>query len=139
MYSANFAASRVNKVGVSVVSSPMSSPVKGKRKKATPERMTISRIASGVSGTVVDKGPLNRYIPYLCQSIRHGKFCELAVLKCKLTYFMVTGLQDMGTVSMRALHEQLYSGALRFEVRSSSAQREGGVHDLHSFSQRLYA
>jgi len=52
---------------------------------------------------------------------------------------MATGLQDMGTVSVRALHDQLYNGALRFEVRSSSAQREGGVHDLHSFSQRLYA
>jgi IMP dehydrogenase len=72
MYSANFAASRVNKVGASTVSSPMSSPVKGKRKKLTPERIMVSRIASGVSGTVVDKGPLNRYIPYLCQSIRHG-------------------------------------------------------------------
>lgn len=71
MYSANFAASRVNKVGASTVSSPMSSPAKGKRKKITPERI-VSRIASGVSGTVVDKGPLNRYIPYLCQSIRHG-------------------------------------------------------------------
>lgn len=32
------------------------------------------RLAAGVSGAVVDKGPLNRYIPYLCQSIRHGLF-----------------------------------------------------------------
>lgn len=35
-------------------------------------------IPSGVRGAVVDKGPLNKYFPYLCQSIRHG-------------------LQDMGT------------------------------------------
>lgn len=78
------------------------------------------RVSSGVSGTVVDKGPLNRYIPYLCQSIRHG-------------------LQDMGIISLRRLQEALYSGELRFELRSASAQREGGVHDLHSFQQRLFA
>jgi IMP dehydrogenase len=77
-------------------------------------------VPSGVSGTVVDKGPLNRYIPYLCQSIRHG-------------------LQDMGVISIDRMREELYSGFLRFELRSMSAQREGGVHDLHSFSQRLFA
>eukprot|EP00981_Chlorochromonas_danica_P012634 scaffold5237_cov170-Ochromonas_danica.AAC.10 len=78
------------------------------------------RVSSGVSGTVVDKGPLNRYIPYLCQSIRHG-------------------LQDMGIKSLTNLREALHSGELRFELRSMSAQREGGVHDLHSFQQRLFA
>mmetsp|Transcript_17299 Transcript_17299/g.29267 ORF Transcript_17299/g.29267 Transcript_17299/m.29267 type:complete len:561 (-) Transcript_17299:256-1938(-) len=78
------------------------------------------RVASGVSGTVVDKGPIQRFIPYLCQSIRHG-------------------MQDMGTSSVTQLHEFLYQGTLRFELRSTSAQKEGGVHDLHSFSQQLYA
>lgn len=78
------------------------------------------QVSSGVSGTVVDKGPLSRYIPYLCQSIRHG-------------------MQDMGTVSLVKMHEELIAGKLRFELRSMSAQREGGVHDLHSFSQRLFA
>jgi IMP dehydrogenase len=76
--------------------------------------------ASGVSGTVIDKGPLNRYVPYLLQSIRHG-------------------MQDMGTRSITDLHEQMYGGRVRFELRSASAQKEGGVHDLHSFTQRLYA
>jgi IMP dehydrogenase len=33
----------------------------------------------------------------------------------------------------------LYNDELRFELRSTSAQKEGGVHDLHSFQQRLYA
>ena len=77
-------------------------------------------VANGVSGTVIDKGPLNRYVPYLLQSIRHG-------------------MQDMGTQSISDLHDQMYTGKLRFELRSSSAQKEGGVHDLHSFTQRLYA
>lgn len=78
------------------------------------------RLAAGVSGAVVDKGPLSRYIPYLCQSLRHG-------------------MQDMGVRSIFSMTEQLYSGVLRFELRSASAQREGGVHDLHSYTQRLYA
>lgn len=78
------------------------------------------RLASGVSGAVVDKGPLSQYFPYLCQSVRHG-------------------LQDMGVKSLDQTWEQLYRGELRFEVRSPSAQKEGGVHDLHSFQQRLYA
>ena len=78
------------------------------------------RLASGVSGAVVDKGPLTQYFPYLCQSVRHG-------------------LQDMGVMSLTQTWEQLYKGELRFEVRSPSAQKEGGVHDLHSFQQRLYA
>ena len=41
--------------------------------------------------------------------------------------------------SIRALHESLYSGELRLELRSMQAQREGGVHDLHSFARKLYA
>lgn len=77
-------------------------------------------MTSGVSGSVVDKGPLNRYFPYICQSIRHG-------------------LQDMGTKSLSLVWERLFNGQLRFELRSPSAQREGGIHDLHSFSQILYA
>jgi IMP dehydrogenase len=75
---------------------------------------------SGVQGSVVDKGPLSKYFPFLCQSIRHG-------------------LQDMGTNSLAQTREYLENGQLRFELRSTSAQREGGVHDLHSFQQRLYA
>lgn len=92
----------------------------GNLSKATFATETTFRITSGVSGAVVDKGPLSRYIPYLAQSIRHG-------------------LQDMGTRSLVQTWEQLYSGKLRFELRSPSAQKEGGVHDLHSFQQRLYA
>jgi IMP dehydrogenase len=78
------------------------------------------RLASGVSGAVVDKGPLSQYFPYLSQSLRHG-------------------LQDMGVMSLSGTWEELYRGQLRFELRSPSAQKEGGVHDLHSFQQRLFA
>lgn len=71
-------------------------------------------VPQGVSGAVVDKGSLHRFIPYQAQSIRHG-------------------LQDIGAISVSELHKQLYSGRVRFEVRSPAAQKEGGVHDLHSW------
>jgi len=53
--------------------------------------------------------------------------------------YTAPGLQDMGTSSLSSMWESLYNGDLRFELRSPSAQREGGVHDLHSYQQRLYA
>lgn len=77
-------------------------------------------IASGVSGAVVDKGPMRRFIPYLVQSVRHG-------------------LQDMGIQSLEDLRTALYSGELRFELRSPASQKEGRVHDLHTFQQRLFS
>jgi len=81
---------------------------------------TVVKVAQGVSGSVQDKGSLNRYIPYLVQGVKHG-------------------LQDLGAVSVSALRERLRSGALRFEIRSAAAQKEGGVHGLHSFERKLYA
>jgi len=81
---------------------------------------TVVKVAQGVSGSVQDKGSLNRYIPYLVQGVKHG-------------------LQDLGAVSVSTLREQLRSGRLRFEIRSAAAQKEGGVHGLHSFERKLYA
>ena len=77
------------------------------------------RVAQGVSGAVVDKGSLRRYLPYLLQGVRHG-------------------FQDLGVTSMDSLQETLYSNNLRFEIRSPAAQREGGVHSLHTFEKRLF-
>ena len=77
------------------------------------------RVAQGVSGSVVDKGSLKRYIPYLAQGTRHG-------------------LQDMGAISVNEMHESLYSGKMRIELRSPAAQREGGVHNLYSYEKRLF-
>ena len=45
----------------------------------------------------------------------------------------------MGAPSLVSLWQQLDQGKLRFELRSPSAQREGGVHDLHSFQRTLFS
>ena len=78
------------------------------------------KVAQGVSGSVVDKGPLSRYLPYLAQGLKHG-------------------MQDAGLASVPRLQSAMRAGELRFELRSPAAQREGGVHDLYSFEKRLFS
>jgi len=77
------------------------------------------KVAQGVSGAVQDKGTLRRYIPYLTQGVRHG-------------------LQDAGLAGLGEAVDKLYGGKLRFEIRSPAAQKEGGIHGLHSYQKRLY-
>ena len=77
------------------------------------------RVAQGVVGSVVDKGSLRQYIPYLVQGVRHG-------------------FQDLGVQSLTDMDAQRKDGRLRAEVRSSSAQVEGGIHNLHSYEKRLF-
>lgn len=73
-------------------------------------------VPQGVSGTVVDKGSLTDYIPYLVKGV-----CQ--------------AFQDMGARSVPELHEALYSGRLRFERRTPAAQEEGSVHSLVSYRE----
>ncbi|HEY1407072.1 MAG TPA: IMP dehydrogenase [Spirochaetota bacterium] len=77
------------------------------------------KVAQGVSGSVVDKGSMMDYVPYMVQGLKHS-------------------FQDMGVKTIAELHEKLYSGDLRFEMRSLSAQIEGSVHDLYSWQEPKY-
>lgn len=64
-------------------------------------------------------------------------FCD-RISRSVVCRCLILGLsgQDVGVRSMAELHAALMDGSLRIELRSPAAQREGGVHSLHSFDKR---
>lgn len=77
-------------------------------------------VAQGVAGSVLDRGSVTKFIPYLVAGVQHS-------------------LQDVGVQSLQALHDGVNKGTVRFEMRSGSAQTEGNVHGLHSYDKKLYS
>ena len=76
-------------------------------------------VAQGVSGAVAHRGSVNKFVPYLAAGLKHS-------------------LQDCGMKSLRELHEGVHAGIVRFEIRTASAQLEGGIN-MESFEKKLYA
>ncbi|RQM06790.1 hypothetical protein DH86_00002780 [Scytalidium sp. 3C] len=76
-------------------------------------------VAQGVSGAVAHRGSITKFVPYLAAGLKHS-------------------LQDCGQKSLVDLHESVNNGTTRFELRTASAQLEGGVN-MESYEKKLYA
>jgi IMP dehydrogenase len=88
----------------------------GGAKRYLAERTDPVTVPQGVSGTVVDKGSLVDYVPYLTKGLSQA-------------------FQDMGYADIPSLHTALYEGRLRFERRTVAALAEGTVHSLYSYQE----
>ncbi|KAF7188362.1 Inosine-5'-monophosphate dehydrogenase [Pseudocercospora fuligena] len=77
-------------------------------------------VAQGVSGSVLDRGSVTKFVPYLMAGVQHS-------------------LQDAGVLSVQALQVDVRAGNVRFEFRTASAQAEGNVHGMVGVEKKLYS
>lgn len=99
---------------------PKSAPIENAATSRYFSEASAVKVAQGVSGDVQDKGSVKSFLPYLYVGVQHS-------------------LQDIGVRNITDLKEGVKQGKVRFELRTASAQVEGGVHGLNSYTKRLYA
>lgn len=62
---------------------------------------------------------IGKFVPYLAAGLKHS-------------------MQDAGIKSLQELHQSVETGVVRFEIRTASAQLEGGVN-METYEKKLYA
>ncbi|CXI33733.1 inosine-5'-monophosphate dehydrogenase, putative [Plasmodium berghei] len=75
------------------------------------------KISQGVSASLVDKGSVLNLIPHLVKAVKHG-------------------FQSIGIKNIQQLHSKLYSGDLKFDIRSINSIKEGKVSDNLIFNTK---
>ncbi|MPC30299.1 Inosine-5'-monophosphate dehydrogenase 1 [Portunus trituberculatus] len=102
------------------------------------------KVAQGVSGSIVDKGSILRFLPYLVSGIQHGcqdigsKSCSMLRLVLLACFYLVQFVHVGESLGVFIVGAMLYSGELKLERRTISAQKEGTVHSMYSYEKRLY-
>lgn len=95
------------------------------------------KVAQGVSGDVQDKGSVKG------SSVQPGlEFSWLIRISVAFLAYLYAGVQhsfqELGVRSVSELRNEVGEGKIRFELRTASAQVEGGVHGLNSSVSTLH-